>query len=394
VRILLADDDRITRVRLTAYLREWGHEVLAAADGLEAWEVFQRESPRLVVSDWQMPGMNGVELVRRIRDGAMLGGYVYVILLTSRSEKSDLIEGMEAGADDFVAKPFDKEELRVRLRAGERLVQLEQALAERNRALSAVNERMRQDLSTASRIQSAFLPKRGDGLPGIRAAWRYLPCDELAGDTLSILRLDEDRVGFYVADVCGHGVAASLLSVTLSRLLCQGAGGEGILVCHGADGCAVMAPAAVAQHLNERFPWNPEAMEYFTLFYGVYDRRSQELRYVCAGHPPPALVTAAGTAEPLCSDPPAVGLLPDAEFPEHCLQLHSGDRLYAFTDGLVEALSPTQEEFGEDRILQTAARLRGTELDASVCQLIDAANAWRGGRGPTDDQCVVGIEIA
>lgn len=395
MRILLADDDRITRIRLNAYLQEWGHEVILAEDGNRAWELFQRESPWLVISDWQMPGMSGVEFVRRIRDAAPPGQYVYAILLTSRSQKTDLVEGMEAGADDFVAKPFDKDELRVRIRAGERLVNLERELAARNQELSGVNERMRSDLRTAARIQNAFLPRPDENFPGIRAAWRYQPCDELAGDTLNVLRLDETHVGFYVADVAGHGVASALLSVMLSRLLSKGTGGEGFLVRHNsaADGPEIVPPAAVARHLNNQFPWNPEVMEYFTLFYGVFEVRSGVLSYVCAGHPRPVLVPADRPAEQLRSDPPALGMFPDAEFAEHQVRLAPGDRLYAFTDGLVESLNPAAEQFGETRILKVAEAHRSRTLPVSVRAIIAGAGSWREGRDPTDDQCVVGIEI-
>ena len=396
MKILLADDDKVTRIRLTAYLQGWGHDVRSAADGSEAWELFQREPCWVVISDWQMPGMNGVELVRCIRANAKPGNYVYIILLTSRSEKSDLVEGMEAGADDFVSKPFDKEELRVRIRAGERIIQLERARAEGNRQLTAVNSRMRESLEAAARIQRAFLPKANRVFPGVQAAWRYLPCDELAGDTLNILCLDDEHLCFYVADVCGHGVAASLLSMTLSRLMSKGAGAEGVLIQHPPDGAAPqpVGPAEVARHLNERFPWNPEAMEYFTLFYGLFNVRTRELRYVCAGHPQPVLVPTTGPAERLFSDPPAVGLLPGAEFVEHTMRLAPGDRLYAFTDGLVEALSPAQEEFGEERLVAAAATCRSQDLPDSIHALIGKIDAWRGGGEPADDQCIIGVEIA
>ncbi len=396
MRILLADDDRVTRIRLNAYLREWGHEVILAEDGNQAWELFRRESPWLVISDWQMPGMNGIEFVRRIREATPPGQYVYAILLTSRSEKTDLVEGMEAGADDFVAKPFDKDELRVRVRAGERLVVLERVLAGRNQELSGINERMRGDLRTAARIQNAFLPREDEEFPGIRAAWCYQPCDELAGDTLNLLRLDGNHVGFYVADVAGHGVASSLLSVMLSRLLSKGTSGEGFLVRHDslAGAPEIVPPAEVARHLNRQFPWNPEAMEYFTLFYGVFEAESGVLRYVCAGHPRPVLVPAGRPAEHLRSDPPALGMFPDAEFTEYQVRLAPGDRLYAFTDGLVEALNPAAEQFGEARILAVAETQRSRTLPVSVRAIVAAAGAWREGREPTDDQCVLGIEIA
>ena len=119
MRILIAEDERITRMTLARQLQNWGHEVTAAEDGEQAWERFGTAAFDVVITDWEMPRLSGVELVGRIR-GTPRAAYTYVIILTSRSDKSDIVSGIEAGADDFVSKPFDREELRVRLLAGER----------------------------------------------------------------------------------------------------------------------------------------------------------------------------------------------------------------------------------------------------------------------------------
>jgi DNA-binding response OmpR family regulator len=135
-RVLIAEDDTVSRRLLQSYLERWGHEVVAVADGAAAWSSFQDDPCPLVITDWMMPELDGLELVRRIR-ACQSEDYVYVIMLTGRSQKEDLVAGMEAGADDFISKPFDRDELRVRLREGERIVQLEHELARQNRALRA-----------------------------------------------------------------------------------------------------------------------------------------------------------------------------------------------------------------------------------------------------------------
>jgi two-component system NtrC family sensor kinase len=138
MKVLIADDDPVSRHVLHGYLTKWGHEVVIASNGAEAWKLFQEGSFFLVISDWMMPEMDGPELIRRIR-ASERPGYVYTLLVTSRSQKEDVVEGMNAGADDFVCKPFDRDELRVRLRVGERIVKLEQKLLEQNRALAAAH---------------------------------------------------------------------------------------------------------------------------------------------------------------------------------------------------------------------------------------------------------------
>jgi len=135
VKILIADDSIVSRHLLEATLRKWGYDVMVACDGEEALEMLQLDdAPALAILDWMMPGMTGLEVCRRVRQRAR-EPYTYILLLTSRSQKEDLIEGMEAGADDYITKPFDQHELQVRLRAGTRLVDLQAELLSAREAL-------------------------------------------------------------------------------------------------------------------------------------------------------------------------------------------------------------------------------------------------------------------
>jgi two-component system NtrC family sensor kinase len=133
--ILIAEDDSVSRKLLQSQLEKWGHRVIETTNGAEAWERFEAEPNAfpMVIADWMMPEMDGVELIRRIRarSGQKMN-YVYAILLTAKAQKRDLVEGMQAGADDFIAKPFDRDELQVRIGAGERIIRLERDLAEQN----------------------------------------------------------------------------------------------------------------------------------------------------------------------------------------------------------------------------------------------------------------------
>jgi len=138
MRILIAEDDLVTRKLLEKTLNGWGYVVLSAENGQEAWEILQKEKIKLIIADWIMPVMDGVELCRRIRS-AENSGYIYFILLTGKDKKEDIIEGLKAGADDYVTKPFDRNELQVRVRAGERIVKLEKELIEKNEMLQRLN---------------------------------------------------------------------------------------------------------------------------------------------------------------------------------------------------------------------------------------------------------------
>ena len=151
MRILIAEDARVSRRLLQQCLQQWGYEVAVACNGAEAWQLFSADDAHfpIVISDWIMPEMDGLDLIRRIR-ASPGSNYVYTILLTAKSEREDVVAGMEAGADDFLRKPFDRGELRVRLRAGERIVRLEQTLAAQNQALRQRLEEVETFVYTAS----------------------------------------------------------------------------------------------------------------------------------------------------------------------------------------------------------------------------------------------------
>ena len=119
MKILVVEDDEIVRRVLRGHLESWGHEVTQALDGTQAWELVRQDHFPVVISDWMMPGLDGLELIRHIRSSHH-PGYVYVILLTGKSDREHFVQALEAGADDFVPKPFDRDELRLRLRSAER----------------------------------------------------------------------------------------------------------------------------------------------------------------------------------------------------------------------------------------------------------------------------------
>ena len=393
MKVLIAEDDRVSRRMLQRQLEKWGHDVVAAVDGRDAWEKFQADDFSIVVSDWMMPEMDGIELVRRIRESET-AGYVFVILLTARSKKEDIIVGMEAGADDFLSKPFDRGELRVRLRAGERVIELERSLAQRNALLEEANKRMTRDLEAAARVQQSLLPSTMPDAAQVRFAWRYRPCDELAGDFLNVFRLGEQHIGMYVADVSGHGVAASLLSVSISRVMTPHASASSLLLKADARGdYRVVPPGEVAAELNRRFPMEECGDRYFTIVYGVLNLQSREFRYASAGHPPVVVLRPDQPPETLGVASLAVGWVADVDYDEHTVQLCSGDRVLLYTDGIPEAMSPEMEQLGEGRMLASIEQSRRQPLEESVRSLVRLVEDWCSRTGPKDDVSLLAVEM-
>jgi two-component system chemotaxis response regulator CheY len=164
MKILIAEDDPVSRRVLEATLIKWGYDVAVASDGVEAWEIINNENPpNLVISDWMMPRMDGLTLCRKIRSMEK-SGYIYFIILTAKGEKEDVIHGLEAGADDFLTKPFNREELKYRTQIGERIIALERRILElaNTDALTGVLnrraflERMEQETARSQRNKTSF----------------------------------------------------------------------------------------------------------------------------------------------------------------------------------------------------------------------------------------------
>lgn len=143
MKILIAEDEKISRRILETTLIKVGHDVVAVEDGVRALESIQKEAPDMLITDWMMPKLDGLELCRRVR-ALNLSSYVYVILLTALTQKERIIEGLDAGADDYITKPFERTELLARVRAGERVIQLEKSLRKKNTELSKALAQVKQ----------------------------------------------------------------------------------------------------------------------------------------------------------------------------------------------------------------------------------------------------------
>ena len=399
MQILLADDDQISRILLQVQLEQWGHSVLSAENGAQAWELLQTHDCQVVITDWMMPKMSGIDLLHKIRTSDR-AGYVYVILLTSNAEKEALVTGLTSGADDFITKPVDPYELQARLQPSRRIIELERRLAERNcelegrnQQLADTNARTKRDLDAAAQIQQSFLPSRVEDIPGVRFAWHYSPCNELAGDMLNILRLDEDHIGVYMLDVSGHGVQASLLAVTACRNLTSHKDASSVLWHRrdGSGGYDLLSPAAAVKQLNSRFVAQSLSEQYFTLIYGVLNLQTGEFCYTVAGHPPPVHISASGNPAFLFGDGLPIGIA-EIEYDEHMVQLEPGDQLFFYSDGLTESMNSAEELFGNARLLQSLQNAPVSVVDDTLTEILDHVNAWTGDAPIHDDLSLLVLE--
>jgi sigma-B regulation protein RsbU (phosphoserine phosphatase) len=262
-----------------------------------------------------------------------------------------------------------------------------------NRELAATNARLKRDLQAAARVQQALLPAALPDTAPVRLAWAFRPCDELAGDLLNIFRLDDRRVGLYLLDVSGHGVAASLLSVAVSHFLTPHGDNSLLkLPAQGGTPARLARPSEVAQRLNAQFSTN-RSEQFFTLFYGFLDLTSYTLTYSNAGHPGPVILAEGAVPSVLQSSGFPVGILEQAEYEDAEVRLRPGDRFWLYSDGLQEAMNAAGEQFGKGRLVTELHAASGDTLSDAVRKVLQTVENWAGETGPQDDISLVAFEI-
>jgi diguanylate cyclase (GGDEF)-like protein len=204
--VLIADDSRTARMALTMFVRRWGFVAIEAVDGDEAWERLQAPgAPRLALLDWEMPGRSGIEVCRSLRERETRDtAYTYVLLLTSRRHKHDLVAGLDAGADDYVVKPFDEQELRARIRAGQRVVALQ---AELHRIKESFRLQSRTDPLTGTLNRRAVVERLESELSRVRRE----------GGSLGVGVVDVDHFK-RINDALGHAAGDAVLCEIARRI--------------------------------------------------------------------------------------------------------------------------------------------------------------------------------
>lgn len=453
--LLVVEDSGIQAKVLSNKLLEAGYEVRTAENGQVGLEMIRDRRPTLVISDIEMPVMTGYELCSAVKSDPELRTIPF-ILLSTLADAQDIIKGLHCGADNYVTKPYDpqflisrvaslletpiddsdadQQQLDVTLggtqytvKAGrqqvlnllvstfenaveknqelvrtneeltvakEKLTSWNDELESLNDRLESANQRMTRDLDAAAKVQQSLLPTSESDNARIRFSWKYLPCDELAGDFLNFFALDDDHIALYVVDVSGHGVASSLLSVTIGRFMTPMVSASSLLVQNDPNGgTRIVPPADVAYELNRRFQMEEQNELFFTMLYGVLKLSTLEFRFVSAGHDPVVHVPPGGPPKLLEGSNMAIGWVEDIDYDDEVVTLAPGDRLYLYSDGVPEAMDEDLNEFTMRQMIEIIELGQTQSLDDSVSLLETSVQRWCAKNGPKDDVSILGLEI-
>jgi sigma-B regulation protein RsbU (phosphoserine phosphatase) len=398
--VLVVDDSRAQRHMLSMQLRSWGYRVSDSDSALAALDICSAQNVDIVISDWMMPGLTGLEFCRRFR-GLDRERYGYFILLTSKSEKTEIADGLEAGADDFLAKPVSGSELRARLRAGERMLAMQAELLAKNRIvaqtlaeLQALYDSLDRDLIEARKLQQTLVRDRVRDYGWAKASLLLRNSGRVGGDLVGSFRVDDARVAVYSIDVSGHGVASAMMTARLAGFLTGSSPDQNLAFQKGPNGGHVLLPPeAVAERFNRLMLEEIQAEQYFTMAFAVVDRAAGRLSLVQAGHPHPVLLRPSGQVQRLGRGGLPIGLVPSASYDRLELPFRPGDRLILVSDGFTECPLPGGGEFGEEGLhasLVRSADLSGADLlEALVWDL----HQQTGGDSFPDDLSAVVLDL-
>lgn len=375
IKVLLIDDQRIVGETIRRmFLDIPSLEYKFVSDPLAAIAEANSFEPTVILQDLIMPGVDGIDMVRQFRANPATAS-TPLIVLSSKEEPVIKVEAFTAGANDYLVKLPDKLELLARIRyhsaAHIARLQRDEAFA----ALEAQQRLIAQEIADAAAYVRSLLP--APTTAPVAADWRFLTSTSLGGDSFGYHWLSEHELAIYLLDVCGHGVGSALLSVSAINTIKSGT----------LPNTDFHSPAQVLAALNRAFPMGERDGKYFTMWYGVLNAQTRELRYGSGGHPPAIAIAGDGTPTMLSTGGLMVGAVAGVPYTEASTTLAPGTRLYVFSDGCYE-VAP---EGGDMMKLAHFAEIlgRSTNLD----QVIDATQAFQGRPDFDDDFSLIEFTI-
>ncbi|KQI70982.1 stage II sporulation protein E [Loktanella sp. 5RATIMAR09] len=385
MKVIVAEDSDLQRLFLCSLINGLGFEAIEAADGDIALDLVARTRAEIVISDLEMPHLDGIDLTRAIR-ARNLDQYVHVIMVTGADAVDIRDAALLAGVDDFITKESSPALLKARLQTAVRLINHATELADRTRIIKETNQRIQDDLRAAAVAQCQLLPNLQDEVMGFRVASAFVPSAIVSGDMFGYFELNDKKLGFYAVDVSGHGVHASLLSVAIGHLITPD-----YFRTHAFDADGRPDPAGMVATLNARFSAF-DGDDYFTMFCGIVDRVSGRLDFCQAGYPSAFYVDPAGSVSLVGDGGFPVGMLSSATYGNNTHQFEIGAALVICSDAAAEAENTSNQPFGTPRIGDIARLFPRLGVDEIPLSIVQALNLWRNGVPLEDDLTVLALE--
>lgn len=371
-RILVVDDTPANIQMLAAILKGKGYQLSIATNGKQALEVLERVRPDLILLDVMMPELDGFETCKRIKASEAWRD-IPIIFLTAKTETSDIVNGFEIGAVDYVAKPFNAHELLARVNTHLTMDQLRLSLAEKNEELARAHAR---EMEMAFKVQSQLIPKRTPEIPGWQFAASWQPAREVSGDYYDFIR-NNDRLGIVIADVSGKGMYAALFMANTRSIV-------------RAEATSSSTPAVSLTQANALICSDAARGVFVTLFYAQIDPRAHTLTYVNCGHNPPFWYRADnGTITELMPTAAVLGVNESLQCNQNQIEVGHGDVVLLYTDGISEAFDENDQQFGEDRMKEILVRLARESPDRVLTEIQSALNEFCGSAPQSDDRTIV-----
>jgi sigma-B regulation protein RsbU (phosphoserine phosphatase) len=383
-KVLVVDDSRLQRRILAASLTRWGYEVTEAGSAEDALGLCSSVQPDLVLSDWMMPGMDGLEFCQAFR-ALPRDSYGYFILLTSKTEKEAVAKGLDCGADDFLTKPVNASELRARINAGERILRMERELTEKNSLigktlskLQSLYDALDSDLIEAKKLQQSLVRDRFRDFSFAQVSLLLRPSGHVGGDLVGIYPISDTRIGVFAIDVSGHGISSALMTARLAGYLSSAIPEQNIALEQQKDGSfAPLPPSEVVARLNRMVLEEMETEHYFTMLLADVDLGTGLVAMVQAGHPHPIVQHTDGTCTMIGAGGMPVGLLSGSSFEEVSFRLNPGERLFIQSDGFTECPAEDGDLLQEPGLIQMLAELKSVRgpalMEALMWRLSDFA---------------------
>lgn len=334
-RLLVVDDHPENRTVLAKRLERQGHQVAEAENGVQALELLAKEPFDLVLLDVMMPEMDGYTALGKMKADPKLR-HIPVIMISALDELQSVVRCIETGAEDFLPKPFNPTLLRARIGASLDKKAFRDQEQTYLRQIEETQKRLEDELQEAARYVISILPPPMEQPFAI--SWAYDPSTELGGDSFGYHWIDDTHFAIYLLDVCGHGVGAALLSVAAINVIRTGS----LLKTDFLD------PGQVLAGLNEAFPMERNNNMYFTIWYGVYNTRTRELRHASGGHPPALLWQPDGSLQQLHCPGMIIGAMPGLPFDSTVIVVPEKARLFVYCDGAYEIKRPDNTMIGFD----------------------------------------------